>query len=84
MTCAIARPRVDERPVDRRAREPVCPVEVIYHEDDLPVGFEPYPADNEAFFARPLPGGAAGIDPLGTDAPSAARPSPQGPRKEEG
>ena len=42
--------------VDCGACEPVCPVEAIYYEDDLPDSLEPYKADNARFFAAPLPG----------------------------
>ena len=42
--------------VDCGACEPVCPVEAIYYEDDLPAGLAPYKDDNERFFAEPLPG----------------------------
>ena len=48
--------------VDCGACEPVCPVEAIYYEDDLPEELKPYLADNEAFFAETLPGRDA---PLG-------------------
>ena len=42
--------------VDCGACEPVCPVEAIYYEDDLPAELEPYKDDNARFFAEPLPG----------------------------
>jgi NAD-dependent dihydropyrimidine dehydrogenase PreA subunit len=42
--------------VDCGACEPVCPVEAIYYEDDLPSDLEPYKDDNARFFAEPLPG----------------------------
>lgn len=42
--------------VDCGACEPVCPVEAIYYEDDLPEDLKPYLADNGAFFAETLPG----------------------------
>lgn len=67
--------------VDCGACEPVCPVEAIYYEDDLPVAFAGHLADNEAFFAEVLagrdaplgsPGGAAGLGRLGVDAPLVA------------
>ena len=60
--------------VDCGACEPVCPVEAIYYEDDLPAELKPHLADNEAFFAETLPGrdaplgspgGAAKMGPLG-------------------
>ncbi|MCB2178206.1 MAG: ferredoxin family protein [Actinomycetales bacterium] len=49
--------------VDCGACEPVCPVEAIYYEDDLPPALTPYLDDNAAFFAEPLPGVA---EPLGS------------------
>lgn len=67
--------------VDCGACEPVCPVEAIYYEDDLPEDLKPYQADNEAFFAETLPGrdeplgspgGAAKLGPLGVDTPLVA------------
>ena len=42
--------------VDCGACEPVCPVEAIYYEDDLPDEFEAYKEDNDAFFSETLPG----------------------------
>ncbi|RBY79658.1 ferredoxin [Blastococcus sp. TF02A-26] len=42
--------------VDCGACEPVCPVEAIYYEDDLPEPLRPYQKDNARFFAQPLPG----------------------------
>ena len=62
--------------VDCGACEPVCPVEAIYYEDDLPEQWSPYLTDNADFFFQTLdgrdepldsPGGAAGIGPIGTD-----------------
>ncbi|MDX6545633.1 MAG: hypothetical protein QOG02_1407 [Gaiellales bacterium] len=67
--------------VDCGACEPVCPVEAIYYEDDLPEELQPYLADNEAFFSETLPGrdaplgspgGAALVGALGADAPLVA------------
>lgn len=64
--------------VDCGACEPVCPVEAIFYEDDLPDQWAAHLEDNAAFFtlavpgrAGPLgsPGGAAKIGPLETDAP---------------
>ncbi|MCL1800864.1 MAG: ferredoxin family protein [Promicromonosporaceae bacterium] len=72
--------------VDCGACEPVCPVEAIYYEDDLPEEFQPYLADNAAFFTDILPGrdapigspggahqfGTAGVDtPLVAETPAA-------------
>jgi NAD-dependent dihydropyrimidine dehydrogenase PreA subunit len=49
--------------VDCGACEPVCPVEAIYYEEDLPDGLKPYQDDNARFFAEPLPGR---VQPLGS------------------
>ncbi|HET9080505.1 MAG TPA: ferredoxin [Trebonia sp.] len=62
--------------VDCGACEPVCPVEAIYYEDDLPDSLQPFKDDNARFFAEPLPGrdqplgspgGAARLGPAGAD-----------------
>ena len=62
--------------VDCGACEPVCPVEAIYYEDDLPADLEAYRDDNARFFDTPLPGrdeplgtpgGAGKLGPLGVD-----------------
>jgi NAD-dependent dihydropyrimidine dehydrogenase PreA subunit len=62
--------------VDCGACEPVCPVEAIFYEDDLPAQWSVFTADNARFFNEPLPeagtplgspGGAARIGPLGKD-----------------
>ncbi|MBX6749770.1 MAG: ferredoxin family protein [Micromonosporaceae bacterium] len=66
--------------VDCGACEPVCPVEAIYYEDDLPEPLRPYGADNAAFFTQigpsgvslGSPGGAAKVGPLAYDAPLVA------------
>ncbi len=72
--------------VDCGACEPVCPVEAIYYEDDLPDRWTPYLADNAAFFELPLPGrdaeigspgGAAKLGALPGDAPLVASLPPQ-------
>ena len=42
--------------VDCGACEPVCPVEAIYYEDDLPGKWQAYAGENARFFAEPLPG----------------------------
>ena len=64
--------------VDCGACEPVCPVEAIFYEDDLPEEQGPHLADNAAFFTESLPGrdsplgspgGAAKVGPLGVDTP---------------
>ncbi len=67
--------------VDCGACEPVCPVEAIFYEDDLPDRWAPYLADNAAFFSEVLPGreeplgsprGAARLGTLDTDTPLVA------------
>jgi NAD-dependent dihydropyrimidine dehydrogenase PreA subunit len=72
--------------VDCGACEPVCPVEAIFYEEDLPGHFVPYLADNETFFADPLPGrssalgspgGAAKLGAIGADTPLVADLPPQ-------
>ena len=67
--------------VDCGACEPVCPVEAIYYEDDLPESLQAYHADNERFFSQTLPGrdkplgspgGAAKLGSLDVDTPMVA------------
>ena len=67
--------------VDCGACEPVCPVEAIYYEDDLPDEWKAYTADNARFFTEPLPGrgeplgspgGAAKVGTVGADTPLVA------------
>ena len=62
--------------VDCGACEPVCPVEAIFYEDDLPDVLQPFLTDNETFFTEVLPGrevplgspgGAAKMGRLGVD-----------------
>jgi len=62
--------------VDCGACEPVCPVEAIFYEDDLPGQWQIYTDDNARFFTDTLagqdgplgsPGGAAKIGALGVD-----------------
>jgi NAD-dependent dihydropyrimidine dehydrogenase PreA subunit len=48
--------------IDCGACEPVCPVEAIYYEDDLPARWGAFTDDNARFFHSPLPGASA---PLG-------------------
>jgi NAD-dependent dihydropyrimidine dehydrogenase PreA subunit len=47
--------------VDCGACEPVCPVEAIFYEDDLPDELRPYLGDNAAFFTSTLPGRSAAL-----------------------
>ena len=62
--------------VDCGACEPVCPVEAIFYEDDVPGQWADFTPDNARFFAEPLagrpgplnsPGGAAKIGRAGAD-----------------
>ncbi len=62
--------------VDCGACEPVCPVEAIYLEADIPSDQTEFVETNAAFFADPLPGrtqplgspgGAAHVGELGVD-----------------
>ena len=62
--------------VDCGACEPVCPVDAISYEDDVPDRWDAFIADNERFFSgqlpgltKPLgsPGGAAKVGALGVD-----------------
>ncbi|MCO7192066.1 ferredoxin [Pseudonocardia alni] len=56
--------------VDCGACEPVCPVEAIYYEEDLPHSFAAYGTANAEFFAGVgSPGGAAKTGPIDRDAP---------------
>jgi NAD-dependent dihydropyrimidine dehydrogenase PreA subunit len=67
--------------VDCGACEPVCPVEAIYYEDDVPDQWSPFVEDNVRFFTEPLPGaalalgspgGAAKTGRVGADTPLVA------------
>lgn len=62
--------------IDCGACEPVCPVEAIFYEDDLPNHWAAYKTDNARFFIDALPGrserlgspgGAAKIGALAVD-----------------
>jgi NAD-dependent dihydropyrimidine dehydrogenase PreA subunit len=72
--------------VDCGACEPVCPVEAIYYEDDLPSVWTPFVEDNAAFFTEALPGrdaplgspgGAAKLGAIGVDTPYVASHPPR-------
>lgn len=72
--------------VDCGACEPVCPVEAIYYEDDVPEEWSIFTADNADFFTQPLaertaplnsPGGAAKVGRIGADTPLVARYPPR-------
>jgi NAD-dependent dihydropyrimidine dehydrogenase PreA subunit len=51
--------------VDCGACEPVCPVEAIFYEDDLPAKWSLFAADNARFFAEPMPGADAALESPG-------------------
>jgi NAD-dependent dihydropyrimidine dehydrogenase PreA subunit len=62
--------------VDCGACEPVCPVEAIFYEDDVPDRWTAFTDDNARFFTDPLPGrgqpvaspgGATKIGRIGAD-----------------
>ncbi|MES5825282.1 ferredoxin [Streptomyces sp. RG80] len=56
--------------VDCGACEPVCPVEAIFYEDDLPEQWSAFgPAAAEVFETVGSPGGASATGPLGSDHP---------------
>lgn len=70
-----------EECVDCGACEPVCPVEAIYYEDDVPEQWSVFTADNARFFTETLagrtaplnsPGGAAKVGRVGADTPLVA------------
>lgn len=74
--------------IDCGACEPVCPVEAIYYEDDLPDELAPYLADNATFFTATLPGrseplgspgGAAKLGAIGADTELVASSPPAQP-----
>ena len=64
---------------DCGACEPVCPVEAIYYEDDLPEDQEEYFDINAQFFENlGSPGGAARLGPVDQDHPTVEQLPPQG------
>jgi len=64
--------------VDCGACEPVCPVEAIAYEDDVPASQAPFVAANAAFFDDlGSPGGAAKLGLIEKDAPYVAGLEPQ-------
>lgn len=68
-----------EECVDCGACEPVCPVEAIYYEDDLPEDQEEYLDINAQFFeGLGSPGGAARLGPVDHDHPTVEQLPPQG------
>ena len=67
--------------IDCGACEPVCPVEAIYYEDDVPEEWSAFTDDNVRFFTETLPGaatalgspgGAAKLGAVGADTPLVA------------
>ena len=65
--------------VDCGACEPVCPVEAIYYEDDVPEEWSEYVSANADFFDDlGSPGGAAKLGPTGKDVPFIAALPPRG------
>ncbi len=59
--------------VDCGACEPVCPVEAIYYEDDVPAQWTEYTNANVVFFDEiGSPGGAAKTGKISHDAPIVA------------
>ncbi|NEB77926.1 ferredoxin family protein [Streptomyces sp. SID14478] len=63
--------------VDCGACEPVCPVEAIFYEDDLPQEWAAFgPAAVEVFDESGSAGGACASGPLGSDHPVVASLSP--------
>ena len=64
--------------VDCGACEPVCPVEAIFYEDDVPSEMKEYTEANVVFFeALGSPGGAAKLGPQDFDAPLVAAVPPR-------
>ena len=64
--------------VDCGACEPVCPVEAIYYEDDVPDEWSDYYTANVEFFAQVgSPGGASRTGALPFDHPMVAALPPQ-------
>ena len=64
--------------VDCGACEPVCPVEAIYYEDDVPAEWSEYTAANAEFFTDlGSPGGAAKLGLIANDVPLVKALPPQ-------
>ena len=67
--------------VDCGACEPVCPVEAIYYEDDVPEQWGTYTGANEHFFdTLGSPGGASRRGAVGFDHPAVAGLPSQAPQ----
>jgi NAD-dependent dihydropyrimidine dehydrogenase PreA subunit len=68
--------------VDCGACEPVCPVEAIYYEDDVPEQWKDYYKVNVDFFEDlGSPGGASKVGKIGKDHPLVAALPPQAARR---
>ena len=68
--------------VDCGACEPVCPVEAIYYEDDVPDQWKAYTEANVVFFAElGSPGGASKVGLVDLDAPIVAALAAAGARR---
>ena len=64
--------------VDCGACEPVCPVEAIYYEDDVPSQLTDYSKINTEFFVElGSPGGASKVGPVPNDHADVAALPPQ-------
>ena len=64
--------------VDCGACEPVCPVEAIYYEDDVPSQWTDYSKINTEFFVElGSPGGASKVGPVLNDHADVAALPPQ-------
>jgi NAD-dependent dihydropyrimidine dehydrogenase PreA subunit len=64
--------------VDCGACEPVCPVEAIYYEDDVPDHWKQYYTANVEFFSElGSPGGAGKVGDIDRDHPVVANLPPQ-------
>ncbi|OFJ52035.1 ferredoxin [Mycolicibacterium grossiae] len=65
--------------VDCGACEPVCPVEAIYYEDDVPDQWSGYTQSNADFFTElGSPGGASKVGQTDNDPPAVKELAPQG------
>ncbi len=64
--------------VDCGACEPVCPVEAIYYEDDVPAPWKSFGAVNSEFFVElGSPGGASKVGATNTDHASVVTAPPK-------
>ncbi len=64
--------------IDCAACEPVCPVDAIYFEDDVPAEYEAYTQANAEFFNElGSPGGAAEVGKVDRDVPPVTELRPQ-------